>query len=340
MKGVVLNYKEMSKPDRVDIKILQWAREYPDIVRIDEATQFTGDKVYAITIEKKTLSKKNLLVAVPHAHEPAGTAGIVDFLNELITGKDSAENKTQLPREDILENVRITCIPIGNPYGRKKSPVDFWDGTKFSLDEFIYIMVGRLLGNPPSHIVNEFWHNHPVFNQEVERLEEIGIVWEKLSEKWYGEPHFYKGCTWWKLVEKLSNEFQYNKDDLFLELHQTEMYPNENCMVIHPRDRWIPDEAIERADIIEEEIIKRWKEIGGRPYQDKEYYSRFGDRDRDLYNPEERRKISIDWLTITKGTPCIVIEVQMNSPNTPVSEQILLEKLAIEVCTKTLLKGG
>ncbi|MCX8082546.1 MAG: hypothetical protein N3D17_04040 [bacterium] len=332
---------KMSKPEKINRDIFRWARDYTDIVRIDEETQFTGDKVYAITVEKRNnLPKRNLLVAVPHAHEPAGTVAIMEFLSELITGKDAEGNVSQLPREEILKNIRLTCIPIGNPFGRKNSPVEFWDGTRFSLEEFIYIMVGRLMGNPPPNIVNEFWHNHPVFNQEVERLEEIGIVWEKLSEKWYGEPHFYKGCTWWKLVERISDEFQYSKDDLFLELHQTEMYPDKDCMVIHPREAWIPPDAIARADEIEEKINRRWREVGGSPYQDKEYYTRLVERDKDLNNPKERRKISIDWLTMKTGTPCITIEVQMHNPNTPAQKQILLEKVAIEVCVELLLKGG
>jgi hypothetical protein len=78
----------LTKPDSVNPIIASWHREFPGIVRIDEAKQFTGDAVYAITVTGEGDNpKKNFLLAVPHAHEPAGTAAAMNFLNEIITGK-------------------------------------------------------------------------------------------------------------------------------------------------------------------------------------------------------------------------------------------------------------
>ena len=325
------------KPQEINKKISEWKTNWADIVRVDEEIQFSGDKVYAITVADREYEyKKNFLLAVPHAHEPAGTAAAMNFLNEIISGRRLDGKPTELPREEILKKVRLTFIPVCNPYGRKRSPVDWWDGTEYSNEEFEYIMIGRLLGNPSAKIVNKFWHAHPVFDQEVERLEEIGIVWERLSETLYGEPHFYKGCAWWKLVDRLSDEFQY---DLFIELHQgMEDWDEMDTLVIHPREYWIPREAIEYADRVEEKVIERWREAGAKPHPgDKEYYARVGVRDRDLNKPDERRKISIDWLTMKCGTPYLTIEVQNNNQNTPAEKQLLYEQTAIETCVEMLL---
>jgi len=327
----------LGKPQEINKKISEWKTNWADIVRVDEEIQFSGDKVYAITVTDREYEyKKNFLLAVPHAHEPAGTAAAMNFLNEIISGRRLDGKPTKLPREEILKKVRLTFIPVCNPYGRKRSPVDWWDGTEYSNEEFWYIMKGRLLGNPPVEIVNKFWHAHPVFDQEVERLEEIGIVWERLSETLYGEPHFYKGCAWWKLVDRLSDEFQY---DLFIELHQgMEDWDEMDTLVIHPREYWIPREAIEYADRVEEKVIERWREAGAKPHPgDKEYYARVGVRDRDLNKPDERRKISIDWLTMKCGTPYLTIEVQNNNQRTPAEKQLLYEQTAIETCVEMLL---
>jgi hypothetical protein len=326
------------KPVAVSPVIAGWHREFPGIVRIDEAKQFTGDAVYAITVTGEGENpKKNFLLAVPHAHEPAGTAAAMNFLNEIITGKDLSGGTTQLPRKEILKKIRLTFIPLANPYGAKRSPVNWWDGTRYSNEAYEYIMIGRLLGDPSVKIVNKFWHYHPVFDQEVERLEKIGIVWEKLSDTLYGEPHFFKGCSWWRLVEKLSDEFHY---DLFIELHQGMVdWQEMDTLVIHPKECWIPREAVAYADKVEEKVINHWKKAGAKPHPGgQDYFKRAGKgRYPDFHNPDERGKMSADWLAMKSGTPCLAIEVQINNQRTPAEEQLLYEQTAIEACAELLL---
>ena len=104
------------KPDAVNPVIAGWHKDFPEIVRIDEAKQFTGDAVYAITVTgEEDDPKKNFLLAVPHAHEPAGTAAAMNFLNEIITGKNLSGGTTQLPRKEILKKIRLTFITLANP---------------------------------------------------------------------------------------------------------------------------------------------------------------------------------------------------------------------------------
>lgn len=329
----------LGKPDEINPKILKWEKQFPDIVTVDTEKQFSDDPVYAITVTAPTSSKKkNFMVTVPHAHEPAGTAASMNYLNEIITGTNLEGIPTKLPRKEILDKLRLTFIPMANPYGIKKSPVDWWDGSKYSNEEFAYIMQGRLLNNPPIGIVGEFWHYHPIFNQKADRLENIGIVWEKLSDSLYGEPHFYKGCAWWKIVEKLTQKFYY---DLYIELHQgMEGWDEMDTLVIHPREHWIPETSVKYADEIEAAVIAKWKQAGALPHPgDKDYYRRAGTGwPPDLENPSERSKMSGDWLSIKYGTPQLTIEVQNNNKRTPAEEQLLYQQTAIEACVERLMK--
>lgn len=328
----------LGKPSDVNQKIVQWQQAFPEIIRVDEEKQFSGDTVYAITVTSDSnKTKKNCLLGVPHAHEPAGTAAAMNFLNEVITGTKLDGSATMLPRQEILESVRLTFIPIANPFGRKRSPVDWWDGSKYSNEEFEYIMIGRLLNNPSVKIVNGFWHYHAFFSQEVERLEEIGIVWEKLSDNLYCEPNSFKGATWWRLIERLAGEFCY---DQFISLHQgMEGWQEMDTLVIHPRERWIPRKTLKYADMMEERVIQAWKDVGAVPHPgDKDYYQRAGkERHPDMNNPDERRKAPPDWIAAKCGTPCIIIEVQNNNQRTPAAEQLLYEQTAIEACVEMLL---
>jgi len=317
---------------------LEWQKQFSDIVTLDVEKQFSEDLVYAITVTAPTnTQKKNFMVTVPHAHEPAGTAAAMNYLNEIITGRTLDGTATKLPREEILDKIRLTFIPLANPFGRKKSPVDWWDGSKYSNEEFGYIMKGRLLNNPPLGIVGEFWHYHPIFNQATDRLENIGIVWEKLSDSFYGEPHFYKGCAWWKIVEKLTSKFYY---DLYIELHQgMEEWQDMDTLVIHPREHWIPEVAIEYADKVEAKILENWKKVGASPHPgDKDYYQRAGKGWLpDLDMPSERFKMSGDWLSIKYGTPQLTIEVQNNNQQTDAEKQLLYQQAAIEACVAMLI---
>jgi hypothetical protein len=328
----------LSKPDEINPIIHEWSEKFPDIVRADEERQFSGDPVYAVTVTGKGKGKKrNLLLAVPHAHEPAGTAAAMNFLNEVIEGRRLDGRSTTLPREEILNNLRLSFIPLANPFGSKKSPAAWFDGSIYSNEEFEFIMVGRLPGCSSLKIVNEFWHFHPVFNQDMERLESIGIVWERLSENLYGEPHFFKGCAWWKLADRLSDEFRY---DQFIELHQgMEDWDEMDTLVIHPRESWIPENTVEYADKMEEKVIEMWTGIGAHPHPgDKDYYQRAGKgRFPDINRPGERMKMSGDWLSIKCGTPCLTIEVQNNNARTPPEEQLLYEEAAIQACAGMLI---
>ncbi len=229
-------------------------------------------------------------------------------------------------------------MPLANPWGRKKAPVDWWDGSEYSRDRFETVMVGKLPGNPSFRLTCDFWHFHPVFNQSVEKMESIGIVWEQISEDLYAEPHLFKGCAWWRLVDRLSDDLRY---DQCIGLHQgMENWDRMDTLVIHPRERWIPRESVAYATRMEERVIRRWTEIGACPHPgDPEYYERAGrGRIPDMANPRERIKLSVDWLAMKQATPSVTVEVQNNNPRTPPEEQLEYEEVALQACVEMLIE--
>ncbi|MCX7826782.1 MAG: hypothetical protein N2689_14675, partial [Verrucomicrobiae bacterium] len=102
----------------------RWKQDYPDLVTLHGWPQWGGQKVRGITIVAPNPAQKpfRLLVAVPHAHEPAPTAACVDFACQLLTGKhrdgSPATDVAAIGREKILSRALITLLPDTNSQGR------------------------------------------------------------------------------------------------------------------------------------------------------------------------------------------------------------------------------
>jgi len=77
-------------PATIEPQIVEWQARYSDLLNIYYQTQYTGHKIYALTVTDKNVpdaNKKKLLTTVSHGHEPAGTAAIMNYINQLLTGK-------------------------------------------------------------------------------------------------------------------------------------------------------------------------------------------------------------------------------------------------------------
>ena len=114
----------LAKPAQTDPKILAWAKQYPNLVTLDSLKTFDGHTAYALTIadRKADGDKRAILFSQPHAHEPAATAGMMDFLAQLLDGKHLDGRPTDLNREELLRRTILTFIPDGNPDGRAGRP--------------------------------------------------------------------------------------------------------------------------------------------------------------------------------------------------------------------------
>jgi len=80
----------LAMPRTVEPQILKWQEKYSDKLDICYTTQYTGHKIYALTVTSKDVAdanKKKLLTTVSHGHEPAGSAAIMNFIHQLLTGE-------------------------------------------------------------------------------------------------------------------------------------------------------------------------------------------------------------------------------------------------------------
>ena len=81
---------------------------------MEKLTQYTGHKVYALTVTNKSTqnqTKPRAIFAVPHAHEPAGTAACMSVIDHLLTGEDPEGFPTDINRKDALNKLILTFIP-------------------------------------------------------------------------------------------------------------------------------------------------------------------------------------------------------------------------------------
>ena len=217
----------LAKPSQTVPKILQWADQFPQLVRLREQKTFSGQVAYAVTVTDSAAGgdKRGLLVAQPHAHEPATTAGMMNFLCRLLTGAGLDGEPADVDREGILRQAVLTFIPDGNPYGRSRSPEDWWDGTKYTNDEFLKIAFGTARDG-------ERFARQGRWSLEDQQPATVGIVYERISETEYVEPNRDRESTYFKLVAAALNE---RPCDRLLSLHQTEFEDSEhNAMIILP----------------------------------------------------------------------------------------------------------
>ncbi len=324
------------RPAQVEAKLREYRNQYPTLTELECERQFAGQKMYAVAITekaRKTTRKKKLLVVVPHAHEPAGTAACMEFANELLAGKRLDGSPTDLPRDEILRKLLITLIPDGNPDGRARSPRDVWEGDVPN-EDFYRIMQG----DAPDHA--KFWTEHPEFDNSVERIAHPGIVYEQISPTEYAEGNQSKRTALWRLIDRLTSRVKY---DMFLNLHQGMERDTEppwdahDTWVEHPTQEWIPREVQAYAASWAIDVMKAWERGGAKPYRVVGTYGGTMGRP-DPADPARRRKWLIDWVTLKSGTPELTVEVQNNCKKTPRDAQMRWSHMAVCASVERLLK--
>jgi len=94
----------------------------------------------------------------------------MNFSHETISGRRSDGKPTKPPQEGVLREVRVTFMPVCNPYGRTRSPVDWWHGTEYCNEECEYMTTDCPLSGTSAKAVDKFCHVHLVFERNVETL--------------------------------------------------------------------------------------------------------------------------------------------------------------------------
>ena len=314
----------LAKPGRTEPKILRWAREHPLLVSLKAQKTFSGHTAYAVTVtdRKARGPKHRLLVAQPHAHEPATTAGMMSFLSQLITGTDLSGGATGLDRKRILARLVITMVPDGNPDGRSRAPAWWWDGKEHTNDEFLQIAFGRTADGQRRPRLGRW----SLADQQPAR---VGIVYERINKQEYVEPNRDRDSTFFRLV---SGAIKAGPPDRFLSLHQTEFQRSKhNAMIILPfMQAKLPAAIAGMNERWALTVVSAWRKVGAAP----------APKPRALgYGEDQLKYFRRCWSDVYRRIPTITVEVQNNNTRTPPKVQMQLQIEAIRATVADMLAG-
>jgi hypothetical protein len=262
---------------------------------------------------------------VPHAHEPAGTAAIMDVLQQLLTGRDLAGQPAAFDYQAARDRLILTFNPDANPGGRTWSPCVWWDGSRYTNDEFWTWMRGV---DPET---GGMWQRVARWSLRETHPLRRGIVYEQLNEHEFVEPNRDQGSSLVRLFRRLDARYHFARS---VHLHQTEFVRSEhNCMVNLPvLQPELPAPIQAANETWARAVIARWQQIGATPVPAPRSFPYYADT-------ETVRWFRECWGEAQRRAPELVIEVQNNSPRTPPEQQLALELAAIYVTIEELLAG-
>jgi hypothetical protein len=324
-----MNYLEhwLARPYQVDRQVQLWQSDHADLIDVDYVKQYVGLKAYAITITNCCIpsdKKEKLLFSVPHAHEPAGTVACMSVINQLLTGQNLDGTKSDIPDiTDVLDKCVLSFIPDANPDGRSRAPVDYWDGTKYTNDEFWTFMRGR---DPET---KKMWKRMGRWSIRNEFPETIGIVYERLNEHEYVEPNRDFESAYFRLVKRVWEKYGPGR---WLDIHQTEFENSKyNAMIILPIVQDELPEHIQKANMQwADEIVKQWKSIGAEPIPESKPLG---------YTGEQGEYFRKTWREFMPMIPEITTEIQNNNTRTHPNMQAQMQEVAIKTSVNLVLES-
>ncbi len=319
----------IAKPDQLEEKIERWRAVAGDALQVDYVLSYSGHKVYALTLtspEQGRERKRAHYFAQPHAHEPGATAGMVDVIEQILTGHDVFGQPTSLDVQQVLDRCVLTFNPIGNPQGRKAAPVLYWDGSRYSNDEFWCWMRGEDPARP-----GHMWKRLDVWDRRVEENvpERLGIVYEQVDQYRYVEPNRSQLSSYFRLFRRMDAIHHY---DCWLDLHQTEFVNSSHtCEILLAMDGLASDDALTRDRSWGQQVIDRWISLGyaARP---EPRQSTFGVQDAQYFRD--------NWGPLHARMLAITTEVKNNAPDAPPEFQMKAESSAIVASIEHLMADG
>lgn len=315
----------LTRPHQLEAKITQWQELAGDRLKLDYELSYSGHKVYGITLSDWSVpdaGKVAVYVAQPHAHEPATTAGIIDVIEQLVSGKNMAGKATTLDVEKVLAKTIVTFNPIGNPYGSDRAPYDYYDGSNVTNDQFWCIMRGEDPDNP-----GKMWHRYDVFDtREVKAPDPIGIVYEPVDDFRYVEPNRSQLSSYFRLFRRMDAKYGYR---YWLDLHQTEfVHSATQCCILLPLEG-APTEAISKENAAwAEEVTHDWQQAGYTVIPPKAL----------SYTGVQAEYFRQNWGRIDQRLHRINTEVKNNGADLSAELQMTAEAMAIETTLRRLTR--
>jgi hypothetical protein len=316
----------LAMPQQVEAQVARWQREFPHLFHVDFLPQHTGHRVFALAVAEdvaRAAGRPAAWFCVPHAHEPAGTAAIMDFIQQLLTGADLAGQPAAFDYRAARERLVLVFNPDANPGGRTWSPAVWWDGSRYTNDEFWTWMRGL---DPET---GGMWKRVARWSLRDEHPLRRGIVYEQLNEHEFVEPNRDPGSSLVRLFRQMNGRYSFRRS---LHLHQTEFERSEhNCMINLPvLQPELPPE-IQAANLAwGRAVIDNWRSLGANPMPEPRGFPYV----RDTETVQWFRNC---WEESQRRAPEIVVEVQNNNPRTPPEQQLALELTAIQVTVEQLL---
>lgn len=176
--------------DHVERHLLQWEAEFSQFIEFESFTTYEGYRTYAAIVTDRSVSdesKRKLMFTQSHAHEPGGTAAIMDAIHQLLTGFTLEKMPSVFDIKKILREMLIVFIPIGNASGRERSPVQFWC-EQYDKERMNYFIYGKLSSEPHQ------WKTSPSIlrrgEQELDSEYPIPLRYEQIDENTFIEPFF------------------------------------------------------------------------------------------------------------------------------------------------------
>jgi len=313
-------------PYEVEPKILAWQSEFEAFVTVDSVTQWVGLPAYAVTVTDKAVPaerKRAVFFGVPHAHEPAGTAACMTVIEELLTGRGLDGNACPLDRAAVLKSLILCFVPDGNPDGRRRSPVRFWTGERYTNEELWTWMRGR------DPVTKGKWERFGRWSTRQHEPDTIGIVYEQISSHEYVEPNRDADSSYVRLLRMLDERYHFER---VMPLHQTE-FPDSDykCAillpVIHPE---LPEAIRRENEQWGTAVIEAWRRMGANPQPQPHPLG---------YTGEQAGYFRKVWGEMYHAKFTITTEVQNNNPRTPPDMQVALQAAAIRVTIGRMLQA-
>ena len=315
----------LARQAQLEAKIAEWREWAGPRLEVDSITCFKGHKVYALTLTDPSVPldrKRRHYFAQPHAHEPGTTAGMIDAIEQLVTGNDLAGEPTTLDVEAALAKTVLTFNPIGNVQGRERAPVLYWDGSEYTNEQFWCWMRGEDPDSP-----GKMWKRLDLWDDREEHAPDpVGIVYEQIDDHRYVEPNRSHLSSYFRLFFKMDERFGY---EYWLDLHQTEFVNSPyDCMIILPIAGLAEGEIAAVGNAWGERIVAAWKKAGYRPKPEVEPLG---------YTGQQAEYFRRAWGEINKRLCKVTTEVKNNAPDAPSDFQLKTQSIAVIESIQRLL---
>lgn len=227
----------------------RWAMDHPGRFRLHAWTQLGGQQVRGLTLGDMGAEKAvRILVTVPHAHEPASTAAIVDLASQLVLGQRLDGAPPMIEAGRLLERCLLTLIPDTNSQGRSRSARRVWDG-ELKNDEFYKHAFGEAANG-------ERFGRYPEWRWEEHKPRRTGIVYEEVEPGLWVESNTSRRSTHTRAIDELFARYRYTH---FLDMHQHE--GNEATLLPAEFDD-LPAADRARIERWSDAVLTAWKEAG------------------------------------------------------------------------------